>query len=834
MMKRIVKLMVFFPLFIQTAKAQSLSGTVIDSVNHQTIPGTVIYIPQLKLGATTDAKGNYKINSIPKGAYEVEAEILGYATLAKQVIIKGDETLNFAMVISSSSTKEVVITTLGNVTNTQRSPVPVTIVTNEMLLQESSNNAIDAIAKQPGITEITEGPGISKPEINGLGYNRVLTLFDGERQEDFQWGDEHGILIDPYAVYDAEIIRGPASLQYGANAVAGVVSFKSEPFAEEGTVQGSVLTEYQTNDGLIGTSEDVGGNHNGFVWDLRASDEEAHCYWDPKDGYVWGTAYNQDNVRGLIGLNKKWGYSRLSVSLLHRRVEVPDGNRDSATGQFEFDYPQNGQIYPNRANYLSYSPTIAGDQVLEHDEAWWQNSINIGQGRIGADVGYTQSIRHEIDTGTVGEENMIVHDIPYSFKYQVTGVNSGLKLTTGVNGMYEFLNNYPEPPAPYIGYSEICNYTDFDIGGYAILGWDYKNLSVSGGLRYDLRDMVGQSMYLINYDTPEQQQVPAGTPGAYQQYPPFSNTYTGPSGSIGASYQLPDNNYVKINFAKSFRAPSADELNSNSLNSGASAYIIGNTSLKAEQGYEADVAYGNNGRDVNFELDGYANYISNFIFEQRLGSKIGGDSTDLGYPVLAYTSSTAIIAGVSAYFNIHPADTKWIEIDNGLTYVYTYLPNQTDSTDHVPLTPAPRLTTEVKFKLNDKKHSIIQGTYIEFGQDKYWAQNNIYSAYYTGLPSQAYTLYNAGIGTDFVDTKTGRVICSFYINVTNLTNIAYIDPLSHAAYFLAYNAVPVVVTQASQGIYNMGRNIGFKLLFPIGGHKIPDRENDFDLDNDGD
>jgi iron complex outermembrane receptor protein len=119
----------------------------------------------------------------------------------------------------------------------------------------------------------------------------------------------------------------------------------------------------------------------------------------------------------------------------------------------------------------------------------------------------------------------------------------------------------------------------------------------------------------------------------------------------------------------------------------------------------------------------------------------------------------------------------------------------------------------------------MQGTYIEFGLDKYWAQNNIYSAVYTELPSQAYTLYNAGVGTNFVNPKTGRVICSLYINCTNLTNIAYIDHLSHTQYFLAYNATPVIVTQPSQGIYNMGRNVGFKLLFPIGGHKISEAEN---------
>ncbi|HTA82337.1 MAG TPA: TonB-dependent receptor, partial [Bacteroidia bacterium] len=443
-------------------------------------------------------------------------------------------------------------------------------------------------------------------------------------------------------------------------------------------------------------------------------------------------------------------------------------------------------------------------------------------GKIGADIGYTQSQRQEIDSGTIAEYNITAHDIPYSFKYQIVGDSSGLKLTAGINGMYEFGNNAPEPPAPYIRYSEIPNYTDFDMGGYAILQKDYKNLTLSGGLRYDIRNIAGQSMYLSNYGTPEQQMVPKGTPGAYTQYTAFRDMFNGLSGSIGASYQLPGNNYIKINFARSYRAPSIQELNSNAQNAGANAYVIGDINLKAEQGYEGDIAYGNNGRDINFEVDGFYNYINNFIFSDRTGA------VEQGYPVFQYKANNAIIAGASAYFNIHPADTKWIEIDNGFTYIYSFMPNQTDSTQYVPLTPAPRLTSEVKFKLTDGRHSIIKGTYLEFGLDKYWAQNDVYSELYTELPSFAYTLYNAGIGTNFVNPATGRVICSFYVNVTNLTNIAYVDHLSHNAYFLAHDGDIATVTQLSQGIYNMGRNIGFKLLFPIGGHKLSGSEQEIE------
>jgi len=860
---------VVYCIFSIAVQAQSsLQGKVIDSANGQTIPGAIITIPELKSGATTDINGAYKISPVPNGTYLVEAEILGYATITKTITIKGDRVLNFIMVVSSSSEKEVVITALGNATEVQRATIPVTLVPHEAFLQQASSNVVDAIATQPGVTAITTGPGISKPEVNGLGYNRVLTLFDGERQEDFQWGDEHGILIDPYAVYDAEIIRGAASLQYGANAVAGVVSFKSEPFPEDGTVQGSVLSEYQTNNGLIGNSVAIAGSNKGLVWSLRASNEDAHCYSDPKDGYVWNTGFNQSNVRFTIGLNKNWGYSRFSVSVLRRQIGIPDGNRDSATGQFKFDVPQangyggnpqyysgadapnpnlvgtlipgTGQVYPTRSNFVSYNPDISVYQILDHETVWWQNSISAGAGRLVADVGFTQSQRQEVDSGAIAQENMTVHDIPYSVKYQIQGENSGVKLTAGVNGIYEFEKNAPEPPPPYVGDFEIPNYTDFDIGGYAILSKDFKKLSLSGGLRYDLRTIDGQSMYLSNIYTSSQAMVPEGTAGATIQFPGFSQSYSGLSASVGATYQLPHDNYVKLNFAKSYRAPSISELTSNELDP-SNIYRQGDPNLKAEAGYEGDVAYGYNGKDVSFEVDGFANYIYNFIFDDRIGNSTNtSDSIHDGAPVYKYQAFDAIIAGISSYFNIHPTGSKWIEIRNGFTYTYSYFLHQanSDSTLHVPFTPAPRLTSEVKLKLKDIHNSIIKGTFITFGLQKDWAQNNIYSALWNELPSLPFVLYNAGVGTNFVNPKNGRVICSFFINCTNLTNLAYMDHTSRTQYFWSYNgstyssALPpnnngvgsAVVTRASEGIYNMGRNIGFKVLFPIGGHKVSDTE----------
>lgn len=794
---------------------KTFEGRIINKANGLPISRATISIPDLNIGAITDSNGRYILKQLPGGTYLIQVTAVGYASLTQSIDLSKTISLDFQLSVSNYELADVVVTSLRNTTSKLRTPIPVTVVTHDMILQGTSNTAIDEIASQPGVSETTEGAGTTKPQINGLGFDRVLTLMDGLPQEDFQWGDDHGILIDPYAVYDAEIIRGPASLQYGASAEAGVISFKSAPFAPNGTIQGSWLSEYHTNNGYIGNSVHIGSNNNGFAYDLKADAEIAHSYRDPKDGYVWGSAWNQGNVRLTLGLDKSWGFSRLTLSTLFRRIQVPDGNRDSTTGKFMFDFPQNGQLFPTLHNFLSYNATISSDKILEENQAWWQNNINAGEGKIGIDIGFTQSVHHDIDTGTVGQGNMIVNDIPFSLKYRFADEHKGLNLTTGINGTYEFEHNLPAPPLPYIADYEIPNYTNFELGGYAILEKNIKALTLSGGLRYDITNFIGQGMSLSNAG----KIVPDGTTGSSVQFTAFNNSYSGASGSVGASYQLPHNNYVKLNISKSFRAPAINELTSNGLNIGSNAIQIGDINLKAEQGYQFDLAYGHNGRNFSVELDGFFNHINNFIFADRT------DSVSQGYPVYQYVSSnTAILTGVSGHFNIQPESMKWFEMDNSFTFIYTYLPNATDSTNHMPWTPAPHLNSEFKFRLKDKHRSIFQRTYFKIGISKYWEQNNIYSALYTELPSSAYTLVNAGMGTDFVNAKTRNVVCSFYLNCTNLTNIAYADHLNLAQYFYSQNGNPVTVTNQRQGVFNMGRDISLKVVFPFGVHKASGSE----------
>ncbi|PLW89556.1 carboxypeptidase-like regulatory domain-containing protein, partial [Mucilaginibacter sp.] len=165
-------------------------------------------------GTITDNNGHYLIAGIKPGIYLVNFTCLGYASQQIRLQLSGD-TVKYDIELESSGSKlnEVTITGVTRATQLRRNPVPIAVLSRKDMEQQVNSNIIDAITKGvPGVTAVTTGPNISKPFIRGLGYNRVLTLYDGIRQEGQQWGDEHGIEIDQFGINRAEVIKGPASL----------------------------------------------------------------------------------------------------------------------------------------------------------------------------------------------------------------------------------------------------------------------------------------------------------------------------------------------------------------------------------------------------------------------------------------------------------------------------------------------------------------------------------------------------------------------------------------------------------------------------------------------
>lgn len=786
---------------------RSLQGFITDEKGGEALMGVNIYLPDLKKGAITDDKGHYRIDNLPMVRTTIQVSYLGHQTIVQTIDLRSVNSMNFELKESSAEINEVVVTSLTGSSLIKRTPSPISFVARKELLQQSSTNIIDAISRQPGVSQITTGAGISKPVIRGLGYNRVVVVNDGVRQEGQQWGDEHGIEIDPQSVNSVEILKGPASLMYGSDAMAGVINFQSEPVLPDGSIEANVLTEYQTNNGLINYSVNTAGNKGGIVWNARYSDKWAHSYKNKYDGYVFNSGFKERAVSGLLGVNKNWGYSHLTLDYYNITPGIVEGERDDETGRFlrpAIIDGKEGSAIATDKDGRSYRQFVPYQQVY-HYKAVSNSNIILGDGSLRTILGYQQNRRQEFENVLNRDEYALyfqLHTFNYDVRYTFPEI-SGYKFVTGINGMYQSsLNKGHEKLLP--------EYKLFDMGVFVIASKSFGKLDISGGLRFDHRHQNVKEFepHVHDHGDGGHDDHEEGDDHDHdhepQIFPAYTRNFNGLSGSLGFTYQLSDGWYTKLNLSHGFRAPNISELASNGAHGGAVRYEIGNPNLKAENSWQADLGFGYSSPVISGEVSLFANRINNYIFSHKLLDEDGHDLLTDGYKTFQFVSGNARILGGEISIDIHPIER--LHFQNSFSYVNSVQLNQPDSTKYLPFTPAPKLISDLRFDLI-RHGKTLNNTYISVGVECNLKQDRIFSAFDTETVTPAYTLLNASFGTDFV--HKGRTWASLYFTANNLTNKAYQNHLSR----LKYTDVNQVTGR--EGVFNMGRNFGIKLLIPL-------------------
>ena len=648
---------------------------------------------------------------------------------------------------------EVTVTGVTGDTKLKNSTAPISIISGKELRQTTSTNIIDAIAHQPGVAQITTGSGISKPIIRGLGYNRIIVMSEGVRQEGQQWGDEHGIEIDAQNVNSVEILKGPASLMYGSDAMAGVLILHGSPIQPEGEMKATVSTEYQTNNGLFDYSLNFAGNQKGFVWDVRFSDKYAHAYKNKYDGYVPGSQFTERAGRLMLGLNKRWGYSHLTWTTYHQTPSIVEGERDEVTGELEC----------STDNVKTYSKALPFQQI-KHYKAVWDNSLNLKRGWLKAIIGYQQNRRQEFEDNADEYELFFkLHTITYDLRYLSQEFN-GWKMAGGVNGMWQQSQNLGEE-------SLIPEYKLFDIGAYATVSKSLECLTLNGGLRFDNRH--------LNF---------------------HSRNFNGITGSIGAVWNASEHLNLRLNMARGFRAPNMSELGSDGVHEGTLRYEIGNPELKPEYSWQADLGLDFTSQYVSAQVALFANRIENYIFAQRIDMEM-----EEGYRTYEYTQGDARLLGFEAGIDIHPIHS--LHFENTFSLVDAQQLHADEDAKYLPMTPAPRWTSELKYELSHHGHKTLNNAYVALGLEHNLAQNHYYKVDDTETRTPAYTLLSLSVGTDLNIHK--KKVAELYVTAENLLNTAYQNHLSRLKYCDVNNAT------GRQGVFNMGRNIVFKVVVPI-------------------
>lgn len=837
MKKHFTLWLLIFSALISLAQ-NSLSGKVTGK-DSSSLEGAIVYIPDLKVGGLVHKDGSYEIDHLPKGTFLVQVRFIGYSQELKTVSINGKTDMDFVVSPLAVEEREVVVTGTSLAKATNQNPQPTTEVSNEYLMEHSSTNVIDAIATTPGVSAMTDGQSISKPVIRGLGYNRVVTVNDGVVQEDQAWFDEFGIEADPDAVDRYEILKGPASLAYGSDAIAGVVNLIPEAPLPEGEIRGDIMSNYQTNNGLVNNMFHIAGTNDGISWSGRVDYTLAHSYQDHYDGYALNTQFNNFNTDGTIGIHRRWGYTQVHASYFNMTTGIVDGTRDSATGLLErqvaFPGVDGGNgpgqafyVVPTHQDQISYTPFCI-NQRIRHTKVVWDNSISVGTGRITAVASYQLNQRQETNDPTIPNTPDIYYysqAATYDARYISKNYN-GFDFSAGVNGAYQVSESRGVLML-------IPNYTIAQAGAFWIGNYKIKRWTVSGGLRYDVRYFKGGDTWVDSTD-----QVPeaATGPGAFHEFQGFSTTFSGASGSLGATYNANNGFYLKANIARGFRAPNVAECAANGVHDGTVVWELGDHNLKPETSLEEDFSIGMNTKDVNFQVDLFANYINNFIYAKALLTASGQDSINntlnlagLGAaPVYIYTQGPAVLAGGEAEIDIHPTAAKWIDIYASVSVVQGGLIGVPDSIKYLPFVPPTRITADLRFNLNkmgiaNRMDKVVKNAYVKVGMLSCFEQADVYQQYaiYNGLSTAltpqeyaaskaatpGYTLFNAGAGGDFV-SRGGRVFAKLYITVNNLLNTTYMDYMNRFKYY------PVNPETGRVGVFNMGRNISFKVLIPL-------------------
>ncbi|OUJ75100.1 TonB-dependent receptor [Hymenobacter crusticola] len=777
------------------------------------------------LGATTSKQGHYQLAAVAPGKHELVFSFLGYDPQRVPVEVAEGQTIEVHATLKPTTSKlgEVVVTGVSRTTEIKRSPVPIAVVSKREMNLNLNTNLIDAAVRGvPGLTAMTTGPNISKPFIRGLGYNRVLTLYNGLRQEGQQWGDEHGIEVDQYDIERVEVVKGPASLMYGSDAVAGVINMlPAQPSGPVGKLRGDVVSEYHTNNGLIGTSLGLSYRQPAWHYAFRASQKTAANYQNRVDGRVYGTAFKELNLSGTVGVNKSWGYSHWYATAYHNQQEIPDGSRDSLSRRFT------KQVFESDLDDIKNRPLVTEDglrsysigalhQLIKHYRIFTRSQVRLGQHELNVLLGAQQNFRYEFNHPTAPQQAglaVALTTYTYDLRYNLPAWQ-GLETTLGVNGMAQLNRNRNATDFP------IPDYSLFDLGSYVFLKKSFGKLDLSGGARYDTRRLAWDDFYVgPNAATGFDQQVSAQeAAGAAPQFPALRKWFRGVSGSVGATYGLSERLLVKANVARGYRAPNITEVGSNGLDPGAHIVYLGNRNFQPEFSLQQDLGLLAYLPNLDASVEVFHNNIQHYIYQAKLY-----DAT--GQPVVIvpdnttyqYQQAAARLYGLEASLKLHPRAVKWLLFDNSLAFVHGLNRNQLLREQHgsaaryLPFMPPLRTRSEIRVTLA-KPTGYLAQTYVHIGLEAVAAQNRFYAVDNTETATPGYALWSLGAGTTFVN-KQAKPWLQLFVQLDNVFDKAYQSNLNRLKYFEYYTGSPT----GRSGIYNMGRNASLKIIVPFGG-----------------
>ena len=693
----------------------SISGTVTD-LRNQPLKGVSVYISELNKGTATDENGKYMFSNLPNRNLKISFTFIGFGVQNKTISSTAKEsTLNIILEETIFEMDEIIVSTAFNKIQSQN-VMKVEHESIKNLQRKGTATLIEGLATIPGVSQVSTGTSIGKPVIRGLSGNRVLVYSQGVRIENQQFGDEHGLGLNDSGVESVEVIKGPASLLYGSDALGGVLYFNPEKFANANTFKANFSQKYFSN--TQGSSSSLGLKTSTDNWKfMTRGSYNTHSDYKIADGdRVTNTRYNEADFKTGIGYSDSNFSSVLRYNYNNLDLGIPEDGIVEQTTSKKTDFPKQGIF-----NHL-----LSLNSIL-----YFKNS------KLDLDLGYIANDRSEFEDSNEAALHMKLKTFNYNVKYHLPKTGK-IETIVGVQGMHQTNRNSGEE---YLIPDAITN----DFGVFGTANYEWKSNVLQAGFRFDNRKISTDAQGI------------AGEEGSFEA---IDKSYDSFNASLGYKTSLADDLTLRLNVASGFRAPNLAELTSNGVHEGTNRYEVGNSNLKTEQNIQTDVNLEYKNSHFEFFVNGFYNHINNYIYTAATGELLDSNL------VFDYIQDNAKLYGGEVGLHFHPHPLDWLHFETSFETVTGKKQNK----EYLPLIPANNWdnTIRTEFKI---KNWLKEG-FATLNVSSTFNQKNV-SGFETS--SNGYSLVNLGFGGT---VKLGKTIFDVNVNGNNLLDKRYIAHLS--------------------------------------------------------
>lgn len=746
-MKNLI-LIVFLVFNIQYNFCQTkISGIVKEEDTNKPIPNVYVFISDLNKGVITDQNGNFSIGVLAKGQLNITFSHVAYETVLKSVILNDSNSgMNLEVLLKSISNhlNEIVVTSAFE-NEFKQNTFKIDVVNRDDIQKVGGFSVMDILNKVPGVDATTTGTLISRPVIRGLSSNRVLTLIDGVRFETQQWDDEHGIGVNENGVEKIEVIKGPESLLYGPEAMGGVVNFIKTKPAPVGTIKGSAFTSMSRNNLGWRALANVDGAKENYNWGISALGKLFSDYFINNQTFrVPNTRLLEYGVKGYAGINRKWGATNLSYNFNQAFFGILDGK--------DITFGPNGEIINTDIEKEKYPFEIEAPyhSVLDN-RIISTTDILIGKSKMDVLLSYQNNRRSENEELSGVKKgykyvDMTLQSLNYTIKWNSPKWGSFSSII-GTQGMLQ--NNKNNSGAATV---LVPDATINDYGLFAVSKFEYNDLNLTFGTRYDARKLDTKTTTGNNYSIPE-----------------ISKSYENVSASLGLAYTIISDLILRASFATGYRSPNLNELTSNGYKLESRRFEVGNADFEKEYNNQFDFNTTYTGKNFSLETSFFINRVNNYIYIAPTGNTVPNNTNPSEMvPEYKFYQSNAELIGGEARLDIHPENVKWLRFE---TKYATLEGKRTDNDSYLPMMTPTKLSNT--FFVNFKDFGRFSKSSFNVNLASTFDQNKVSI---NELKTKGYALLNLGLFTTYKKID-------FTLTANNVLDKNYVNHMSRFRQF---------------------------------------------------